>query len=156
MQVVGKFVGKVIASVVLVMAAAGAWASEFQDKAERIFSPSVIESVSESGASGKISFKIPERMPEYFESGDKTNKVFAIESVRLFRDVPSLKRLRLEIPNAGGVQILDISRADIEKYYGVDLVGMNGNPSAWREGFIQQHDSKDSRSAFVKHFVHEQ
>ncbi|MFV2945270.1 hypothetical protein [Pseudomonas japonica] len=153
MQVVGKFVGKVIASIVLVMAAAGAWASEFQDKAERIFSPSVIESVSESGANGKISFKIPERMPDYFESGDKTNKVFAIESARLFRDVPSLKRLTLKIPSAEGAQVLDISRTDIEKYYGVDLAAMNGNPGAWRDGFIQQHDTKSSRAEFVKRFV---
>ncbi|WP_095159169.1 hypothetical protein [Pseudomonas sp. Irchel 3E13] len=153
MQVVGKFVGKVIASVVLTIAAAGAWASEFQDKAERIFSPSVIESLSESGANGKISFKIPERVPDYFESGDKTNKVFAIESARLFRDFPSLKRLTLKIPTAQGTQVLDISRADIEKYYGVDLAAMNGNPGAWRDDFIQQHDTKSSRADFVKRFV---
>ena len=122
MQVVGKFVGKVMALIVLIMAAGGAWASEFLDKTERIFSPSVIESVSELGGIGKISFKIPERMPDYFESGDKANKVFAIESVRLFRDVPSLKRLTLKIPKTEGTQVLDISRADIEKYYGVDPV----------------------------------
>lgn len=156
MQVVGKFVGKVMALIVLVMAAGGAWASEFRDKAERIFSPSVIESLSESGEIGKISFKIPERMPDYFESGDKTNKVFAIESARLFRDVPNLKRLTLEIPNAEGVQVLNVSRADIEKYYGVDLAAMNGNPAAWREGFIQQHDTKGSRADFVKRFVNQQ
>ena len=156
MQVVGKFVGKVMALIVLIMAAGGAWASEFLDKTERIFSPSVIESVSELGGIGKISFKIPERMPDYFESGDKANKVFAIESVRLFRDVPSLKRLTLKIPKTEGTQVLDISRADIEKYYGVDLSVRSGDPAAWREGFIHQRDTKDSRADFVKRFVKSQ
>lgn len=156
MQVVGKIVGKVMALIVLIMAAGGAWASDFQDKAERIFSTSIIESVSESGSNGKISLKIPERMPDYFESGDKANKVFAIESARLFRDVPGLNRLTLQIPKAEGAQVLDISRADIEKYYGVDLAAMNGDPAAWRETFIQQHDTKGSRADFVKRFVHQQ
>lgn len=153
MHFIGKFVGKLIASAVLIMAAGGAWASEFQDKAERIFSPSIIESVSESGANGKISFKIPERMPDYFVSADKTNKVFAIESARLFRDVPSLKRLTLKIPNDGIVQVLDISRADIQKYYGLDFAAMNGDLNTWHEEFIQRFDTKELRADFVRNFV---
>ncbi|WP_110972853.1 hypothetical protein [Pseudomonas huaxiensis] len=156
MTAIGMFVRKVIALGAFLLLANSAWATEFSDKAERIFSPSVIESLHESGASGEIAFKIPERMPDYFESGDKANKVFAIESARLFRDVPSLSRLTLRIPNDGTVRVLDISRSDIEKHYGVDLAAMNGDPAAWRETFIQQHDTKGSRADFVKRFVREQ
>lgn len=157
MHVVGKLVGKVIALALLVMAARGVWASsEFSDQANRIFSPSVIESVNESDSVGEISFKVPERMPDYFESGDKGNKVLAIESGRLFRDVPSLKRLKLKIPNDGAIRVLDISRSDIEQYYGVDFGAMNGDPNAWRTDFIQRYDTKQSRAEFVKRFVSRQ
>lgn len=153
MRAFGQFVGRLAAVVALVMTVSTAWASEFRDKAERIFSPSVIESVKESAAAGTIAFKVPERMPDYFETGDKANKVFAIESARLFRDDPSLRRLILQVPHGGALKVLNISRADIQRYYGVDFGAMNGNPNVWREEFIQRYDTSESRADFVKHFV---
>lgn len=132
-----------------------AWAGELSDKAERLFSSSVIESVDESGATGKIALKIPARSPGYFESGDKANKVFAIESVRIFREVPSLDRLSVSMPREGGSQTLNVSRGQIERYYGISLSDLR-DPSAWRQRFIQVYDNPKSRAEFVGKFVSEE
>lgn len=132
-----------------------AWAGELSDKAERLFSSSVIESVSESGSAGKIELKIPARTPGYFESGDKANKVFAIESVRLFREVPSLDHLSVSMPRDGGSQTLGVSRAQIEQHYGINLADLR-DPSAWRQQFIQVYDNPQSRAEFVGKFVTEE
>lgn len=129
-----------------------ACASEFSDKAERAFSS--IDSVSETGSTGKVSLKVPERTPTYYESGDKANKVFAIDSVRVFRDVPKLERLVVTIPREDKVQTLDVTRTQVEQYYGISLSDL-ANPSNWRESFIQPHDTEQSRADFVKKFVTE-
>ena len=120
---------------------------------ERIFSPSVIESINESGTSGEVAFKAPERMPDYFESGDKANKVLAIESVRVFRDVPGLERLKLKVPQGATERVLDVSRADVESYYKVSFSEMNSDPNVWRTKFIQNYDNKESRADFVDRFA---
>lgn len=128
-------------------------ASEFSDKAERAFSS--IESVSETGSTGKVSLKVPSRMPDYYESGDKANKVFAIDSVRVFRDVPKLNRLVVTIPREGKVQTLNVTRAQVEQHYDLRLTDLVANSSSWRESFIQPYDNKQSRADFVKKFVTE-
>lgn len=145
---------KLAALVLLPLLAIGsAWGGEFKDKAERIFAGAVVESIKESGASGEVIFRVPERGPDYFESGDKVNKVFAIESARMFRDVKGLERLTFRVPADGQKYAMNISRADIEKHYGVDFAAMNGDLDAWRTTFIQKYDNKQSRAEFVEKFV---
>lgn len=154
MKAFGKAVTRGTAlAVMMVLTVGSAWASEFSDKVERIFSPSVIDSINESGTSGEVAFKVPERMPDYFESGDKANKVLAIESVRVFRDVPGLERLKLKVPKGATVQVLDVSREDVESYYKVSLSEIKSDPNAWRTKFIQNYDNKESRADFVERFA---
>lgn len=129
-----------------------ACASEFTDKVERLFSSSVVESVSESGPSGTVVLQVPSRTPGYFESGDKANKVFAIESVRIFREVPALERLNISLPRDGGLQTLNVTRSQVEAYYGISIAATS-DPSIWREKFIQVYDNPGSRAKFVEKFV---
>lgn len=140
----------------MVLAAGSTWAGEFSDKVERIFSPSVIGSVKESGSAGEVTFKVPERMPSYFEDGDKANKILAIDSARLFRELPGLDRLALNVPKAGKVQKIDVSRTEVEKYYKVSFTAMSSDLNLWRNEFIQTYDNKASRAQFVDHFATEQ
>lgn len=127
-------------------------ASEFSDKAERVF-PSA-SSISESGTTGTVVLQVPERFPTYYETGDKANKVLAIDSVRIFRDVPVLKRLIVTVPREGKrSQTLDVTRADVEQYYKIDLADLERHSSKWRERFIQQYDNKQARAEFVERFV---
>lgn len=128
-------------------------ASEFSDKAERVFSS--IDSVSESGTTGKVSLKVPERAPTYYETGDKANKIFAIDTIRVFRDVPKVERLIVTVPRDGKSQTLDVTRSQVEQYYKISLSDLAANPSNWRESFIEPYDNKESRAGFVEKFVTE-
>ncbi|MCO7537637.1 hypothetical protein NJH24_23010 [Pseudomonas asiatica] len=130
-----------------------AWAGEFSDKVERVFSSSVVKSAEGSGATGNIEFKVPDRQPDYFESGDKANKIFAIESVRLFRDMPDLGRLTITIPRSNTAQTLNVSRSQVEQHYGITLSTLKADPGAWREQFIQVNDNPEARAEFVQEFV---
>ncbi|MBH3411457.1 hypothetical protein [Pseudomonas putida] len=132
-----------------------AYAGEFSDKVERVLSSSTIDSVSESGKAGNVVLKVPARSPDYYESGDKANKILAVESVRIFREVPDLERLKITIPRDGKAQTLDVTRAQVEKFYEISLSELAANPSSWRESFIQPHDNKQSRADFVQKFVTE-
>ena len=149
----GRAVLRGAGALLITLSVGTAWASEFSDKVERVFSPSVFKSAQESGSTGTVDFKIPDRHPEYFETGDKANKVFAIDSVRIFRDLPKLDRLIFKVPREGSTQTLDVTRSQIEQHYEVSLSDLAANPSNWREGFIQQFDNKKSRAEFAERFV---
>lgn len=148
----GKFGVAVLFSVFLVFGYA--WADgEFKEKAERIFSSSIIYSIKDNDGAGEIIFKTPKNMPSYFVEGDKVNKVFAIESARLFKDLPTLERLKLQIPANGKAYSMNISRQEIEKFYDTDLKAIGENPDIWREEFIKRYDNKESRAEFASVFV---
>lgn len=143
------------AAALITLSMGSAWATEFSEKIERLFSPSVIESSKELGSTGQIVLKVPDRIPDYFEAGDKASKVFAIESVRIFREVPGLDRLTVTIPRQGKAQTLNVTRSQIEQYYGISLSTLKSEPGAWGEKFIQVYDNPESRSLFVEKFVTE-
>lgn len=149
----GRAVVRGAGALLVALSIGNACASEFSDKAERAFSS--IDSLSETGSTGKISLKIPTRMPDYYESGDKANKVFAIDSVRVFRDVPKLERLVVTLPREDKVQTLDVTRAQVEQYYDISLSDLAPHTSKWREEFIQRYDNKQARAEFVERFVTE-
>lgn len=138
---------------ILLLMVGNAWASQFTEKVERIFSPSVIGALKEEGTTGEVTFQAPGRMPDYFDTGDKANKIFAIEAARVFRDVPTLEHLTLNVPKAGSVQTLDISRSDLEQFYEISFSAMSNDPDIWRSQFIQRYDNKESRAKFVGRFV---
>lgn len=121
----------------------------FEDAVARYFSPVVTESSSFENGSGKINFK---QNADYFETGDKINKIMAIESARLFRSVGDLNRLAISIPAADGTHSLDITRQQLEDHYG-GPVSRFASMDAWRDQFIQANDTKEARAAFVQKFV---
>jgi hypothetical protein len=126
---------------------------DFQTQAKRVFSSQVIESVKINKGEGEILFKEPAMMPSYFRTGDKINKVFAIESARLFRDVVELNGLKMTIPLKEKTYTMSISREAIEKFYGLQFSSMKGNLDSWRSKFIQKYDTKESRGKFAAKFV---
>ena len=144
--------GRVVALAALLMLG-NAWAGEFTDRVDRVFSSSIVGAVKESGTGGEITFKAPSVEPRYFEAGDKLGKVFAIDSARLFRDVKGLEQLTFKIPAYGKTYSMSISRADIETHYGVNFAAMNGDLDAWRTQFVQIFDNKQSRAKFSERFV---
>ncbi|MDM8525031.1 type VI secretion system-associated protein TagO [Desulfococcaceae bacterium HSG8] len=131
-----------------------ATAEEFETQTERIFSTSILASYTIEKREGVIVFKDPPQMPTYFRTGDKINKVFAIESTRLFRDVPGLKSLEMTIPLKEATHSMSVSREQIEKFYKTRFSDMKGDLDAWREQFIKKYDSKRSRRKFARRYAH--
>lgn len=82
-----------------------AYAIEFSDKVERLHSSSSIESVNKPEKAGNVVLRVPARSPEYYELGAKANKILAVESVRISREVPDLERLKITIPRDGKARV---------------------------------------------------
>ncbi len=125
---------------------------DFENDVKKVFSTAIIDTVKSNKGKGEILFKDPSSMPSYFRTGDKVNKVFAIESARLFRNSPNLNALKMTIPLEKNYT-MNISRVEIEKFYNVNLSSMKDNLERWRTDFIQKYDSKETRAKFAAKFV---
>jgi hypothetical protein len=123
------------------------------------FSKSLIEYVLLNNGRGVVVFKIDN---DYFGTGDKINKTFAIESTRWFAKVPKLKFLKIVIRLSNdtrqykkGAYALSITREKIESHYKMkfspDLFEKFGAP--WRQQFIRKYDSKIQRKQFAQNFA---
>lgn len=122
----------------------------FRAGAQRIFSPSILDDVGFDNGHGEIVFQAPKVLPDYFETGDKVNKIFALESARLFRDMPTLDSLDMTIPGDGVVRSISLERGAVEDYYGVDFKQLT-DKRRW-QSFAADNDSKGKRQAFVDRF----
>lgn len=118
----------------------------FLKVANSYFSPAYTEDITANNVgAAEVYFKLD---PEYFETGDKINKIAAIESARLFRESEGLNKLQMFFQTSDGGYEVVVTRDQIEDYYGQPFeAGMN-----W-EGFISQFDNEDSRADFAEEFV---
>jgi len=123
--------------------------ASFAEVADRYFPTSVTGNISESAGIGKVTFV---QNADYFETRDKINKVMAIESARLFREVASLNQLQMTIPATDGTHSLDITRQQLEEFYGGPMSRF-ANLDAWRSQFLSHYDNEESRASFASKFV---
>ncbi|OLO05093.1 hypothetical protein [Salinicola socius] len=122
----------------------------FRAGVQRIFSPSILEDVDFKNGHGEIVFHAPKVLPDYFEAGDKVNKIFALESARLFRDMPTLKSLDMAILVEGEARAISLERGAVEDYYSVDFTQLS-DKRRW-QSFVADNDSNEMRQAFVDNF----
>lgn len=150
--VMKKKILSLILVVVFIYGNAFANEAEF-NKAVSAFAGSIIGGhVYKSGENyGIIKFIENPKFPDYYTTGDKINKIFAIESARLFRKVPSMKTLGVQIVSAGKDYRMTISRKQIETWYSLNFANMSIED--WRNKFVQKYDNKKLRSIFSKKFV---
>lgn len=125
-------------------------ADNFSDAVYRNFSEQLIQSVDYSNNTGSIVFN---QKDEYFTTGDKINKIFAIESVRLFRDVPELVILKITIPTHDKKYNLSVSDELLNSFYNININDLRQNPQNWKSYFLDNNDTKDKRRAFSLKFV---
>lgn len=123
--------------------------TNFPEVAQRYFSSAVTAEVAQDNGVGRIVFK---KNPDYFETGDKISKIMAIESARLFREVPGLTALQFSIPASDGTHEMSVTRQQLEDFYGGPMSRF-ADLDAWRNQFLPQYDTKESRAAFVQKFV---
>jgi hypothetical protein len=124
--------------------------NNFKEVVQRIFSSNVIDSISYNNGKGIIIFK---QNDDYFGTGDKINKIFAIESVRIFRDDQDIHALQMVIPISKKIYMMNVNKTDIELFYNINITDLSNNPETWRINFINKYDNKNIRKMFVAKFA---
>lgn len=131
--------------------------SEVEAVVTRSVSSAFHESIEVDGRSATVVFRknnSDDVYIDYFTTGDKTNKVLAIESARWFRDLPSLERLTLTVPAETGSITVELDRLTVERYYNVDFDELRADESldSWRAQISEPHNNKEPRAEFVRRF----
>ena len=92
----------------------------------------------------------------YYNTGDKRNKLLAIESIRWMVKMPGIDKVDLTIDADGRVSHVVIPRDEIETYLGTNLSSYSDGEGSindkWRIEFGRTHDSKKGRLAIVQKF----
>jgi hypothetical protein len=125
--------------------------SRFEKTVRKNFSSGIIREVKTKGGLGAIIFKEPAGDASYFSTGDRVNRIFAIESMRLFRDVPDLDALQMVIEYRKMEQQLEVTRAEAEEFYKMKFTGMSDDD--WKKRFVEKYDTEGNRQFFVKTFT---
>ncbi len=130
------------------------------------FSQSIVKSMSFKNGKLVIVLKDPDKSSKYFTTGDKINKIFAIEPARFFYKIPSLDVVDMTIVLPSKKYKLVITRAQLESYYNIKMANIREYwdeegafknllkvGDKWRNQFIRKYDSKSQRAKFVRKFV---
>ncbi len=125
------------------------------------FSSSIVKSSNFENGLLTIELGESSAVDGYYDSGDKVNKFLSIEPVRLFYKIQDMNSISMNIDIKAGKYNLNITKAELEKYYGISIdemreFGDNGNlitGDNWRNQFSNIYDDKDNRAKFVKQFV---
>lgn len=123
--------------------------AEFDAEMKKVFSSSILQNAQMQGSVAVASVTNPPSDPTYLSTGDKTNKLFAIETVRIFKDLPGLNTMTLTVRDGDATKMLMAWRDSIDAYYGIKSASMD-----W-SAFTADHDNEQSRQAFVDRFVHD-
>lgn len=89
---------------------------------------------------------------EYFETGDKINKILMETPFRIVRHYPTVNNVTVIISSSDKRYSIDITRNQIEKLLGfkMDIIKSNND---WREKISTKFFIKKIRSEFVKNYV---
>lgn len=125
------------------------------------YSSSILEEYSIVDGKLTIVLKEPNTHSDYFESGDKLNKLFAIETMRLFYKIPDITAIEMTTNIAMGNYHLNVSKDQIQEFYGIRIdslrefqdTGQLMIGDRWRNDFLSRFDSKNKRAEFAQRFV---
>lgn len=92
----------------------------------------------------------------YYSSGDKRNKILAIESIRWLVKLPGIDKVDLTITADGETSNIVMPRSEVESYVGASLASYSDGEGSindkWRNEFLPVHDTKSGRMAIVERF----
>ena len=121
----------------------------FEKTVGKVFAGNIVKEVRTKGSLGAIVFTEPGGDKTYYATDDRINRIFAIESMKLFRDIPDLGALQMIIQYNRIEQQVEVTRAEAEKFYKVTFAGMS--EADWQQ-FVEKQDNPDSRKSFTKAF----
>ena len=70
---------------------------------------------------------------QYFASGDRILKSLLLDSVRILRNLPTLRSIEIVMPFEGDVYSVRLTRAEAEEYFRIDLLELAYDASKWVE-----------------------
>ncbi|WP_226035418.1 helix-turn-helix domain-containing protein [Aquibacillus saliphilus] len=90
----------------------------------------------------------------YFETGDKVNKILVEESVRLLRQFHFLESININIPYLDNEHIIKINRKELNDYLGYKVEDLEVQDRTWHTKFLEKHAyPKAQRDKFLSKFV---
>lgn len=91
---------------------------------------------------------------DYFNTGDKIEKIFVGETVRLLRQFPNLKGVAVTLSLKQNTYFIDLSREEANNYLGLNIEDLSTEDGSWREQFVNKTLSDDTlRQDFFDKFV---
>lgn len=127
--------------------------AEIDPIVSKSFSSFILRSATLDGSKIVIDAGDPASDATYLTTGDKINKLFAIDAVRILRDVPGASGIKISITSGGKTQTLDADRAAIDAHYGINSATMGpASGEEWRS-FTEKYDNEAERARFVAAFV---
>ncbi|MBY0597352.1 hypothetical protein [Bacillus bingmayongensis] len=91
---------------------------------------------------------------DYFETGDKINKILTQESARLLRQFSFLDNVSISIPYKGLVYEIELNRDKLNAYLGYKIEDLSVQDRTWHLEFLQRHAyPKEGRARLVNEFV---
>lgn len=114
-----------------------------------------LKSSSINGNSVKIEYaynNLDSAAKEYFETGDKINKILMEAPIRIVRHYPDIKNVSIIIQSSNKKYSIDITREQIESFTGVKMDTIKTDDD-WREKISNKFFVKNIRSEFIKKYV---
>ncbi|MCR8928843.1 helix-turn-helix domain-containing protein [Priestia megaterium] len=89
---------------------------------------------------------------EYFWTGDKINKILAIEPARILNKFPETDEVEIVLPFNGKVNKVSVKRESLNQYLGYKIEDLSFKDQTWHENFLKDTSSKVQRAKLIKEF----
>jgi len=125
---------------------------DFKSQALSLFSVTVLQSLSVNEKTGVAMLRFKDT-PAYLGVADKANRIFAIDSLKLFINLPDMTELSLIVPLEGKIHTLKITPAELESYYKVSIALLTDKIGLWKDAILDKYDNPIEREKFAKQYV---
>ncbi|WP_322552773.1 hypothetical protein [Priestia megaterium] len=89
---------------------------------------------------------------EYFWSGDKINKILAIEPARILNKFPETDEVEIVLPFNDKVNKVRVQKESLNQYLGYKIENLSFKDHTWHEKFLKDTSSKAKRAKLIKEF----
>lgn len=89
---------------------------------------------------------------EYFWTGDKINKILAIEPARILNKFPETDEVEIVLPFNDKINKVSVKRKHLNQYLGYKIEHLSFKKQTWHEKFLKDVSSKAQRAKLIKQF----
>ncbi len=93
-----------------------------------------------------------DQFTRYFATGDRILKSLLLDSVRILRNLPTLRSIDILLPFEGDIWSVKLSRSEAEEYFGIDLLELAYDPAKWVQFTSDVGYDRNRRKDFFRRF----